>query len=98
MINQLFEKDYEFIMKSKLQSDPFEWTFSQYRKMTGGRFLVALREVIKSERVLFCKALIKMNINFSEEGLTAAGPAKWISKWGGAWNTAKYCRPPWLAD
>ena len=33
------------------------------------------------------------------------GLAKWIPKWGGgegvgggAWNTEKYCRPPWLAD
>ena len=34
---------------------------------------------------------------------TLTEPAKWISNWGGeagggAYNTEKYCRPPWLAD
>ena len=31
---------------------------------------------------------------------TSSGPAKWISKWRrkGAWNTKKYCQPPWLTE
>ena len=32
--------------------------------MSGGRFLVSLREVINSERVLACRSLIKEGINF----------------------------------
>ena len=35
--------------------------------MCGGRFLVSLREVLNSERILSCRSLIKENINFWEE-------------------------------
>ena len=39
--------------------------------MTGGLFLVGLREVINSKRILSAMALIKMNISFLKECLTA---------------------------
>ena len=35
--------------------------------MSGGRFLVSLREVLNSERILSCQSLIKENITFWEE-------------------------------
>ena len=38
--------------------------------MSGSRFLVSLREVLDSERILRCRSLIKENINFWEEVLT----------------------------
>ena len=37
--------------------------------MSGSRFLVSLREVLNSERILSCRSLIKENINFWEEDL-----------------------------
>ena len=37
--------------------------------MSGGRFLVNLREVLNSERILSCRSLIKENINFWEENI-----------------------------
>ena len=37
--------------------------------MSGGRFLVSLREVLNSERILICRSLIKENINFWEENI-----------------------------
>ena len=37
--------------------------------MNGGRFLVSLREVINSERILKCRLLIKVDIDFWEEHL-----------------------------
>ena len=37
--------------------------------MSDGRFLVILREVLNSERVLSCRLLIKENINFWEENI-----------------------------
>ena len=37
--------------------------------MNGGRFLVNLREVFNSERILTCRLLIKENINFWEENV-----------------------------
>ena len=37
--------------------------------MSGGRFLVSLREVLTTERILTCRSLLKENINFWEENL-----------------------------
>ena len=39
--------------------------------MRGGRFLVNLREVLNSERILRYRSLIKENINFCEKDLTS---------------------------
>ena len=56
-------------MTARLQSDPIERGISQYRQRSGGRFLVSLREVLNSARILSCRSLIKENINFWEEDL-----------------------------
>ena len=53
----------------RLQSDPIERRFSQYRQMSGGRFLVSLRDVYNSERILACRSLIKEGISFWAEDL-----------------------------
>ena len=37
--------------------------------MSGGRFLVSLREVLNTERILTCQSLLKENINFWKEDL-----------------------------
>ena len=39
--------------------------------MNGGSFLVSLREVLNSERILRCRSLTKENINFWEEDLAS---------------------------
>ena len=69
LIDELVNEGYSFVMTSRLQSDPIEKRFSQYRQMSGGRFLVSLREVLNSERILSCRSLIKKNINFWEENI-----------------------------
>ena len=56
-------------MTGRFQSDPIERRFSQYRQMSGGRFLVRLREVMHSERILACRSLIKEDINFWNENI-----------------------------
>ena len=38
----------------------------QYRQMRGGRFLVSLREVLNSERILQCRSLLKENVKILE--------------------------------
>lgn len=58
---------YEYVMTARLQSDPVERRFSQYRSMSGGRFLVSLREVNNSERILACRSLIKEGVYFWNE-------------------------------
>ena len=49
---------------AKLQSDPVERRFSQYRQLNGGNFLVSLKEVKDSEKILLCQTLIKENVDF----------------------------------
>ena len=70
LVDELLEEGYSFVLTGRLQSDPIERRFSQYRQMCGGRFLVILREVLNSERILACRSLIKENINFWEEDLS----------------------------
>ena len=64
LIDELLNDGYDFILTSRLQSDSIERHFSKYRQMSGGRFLVSLREVLNTERILSCRSLIKKNINF----------------------------------
>ena len=59
------------MITASLQSDPVERRYCQYRKMSDGRFLDNLREVLNSERILRCRYLIKENINFWEGDLTS---------------------------
>ena len=62
----LFEEGYDFVLLVRLQSDPLERRFSQYRQMSGGRFLVSLREVNSSEKILKCRALLKNNLDLED--------------------------------
>ena len=76
LIKELLSEEYEFVMTSRLQSDPVERRFSQYRQMSGGRFLVSLREVQNSERILACRSLIKEDIDFWKEDLGSDKPVQ----------------------
>ena len=68
-MQELLDEGYEFIFTHRFQSNPLENRFSQYRQMSGGRFLVSLQEVLSTERILTCQSLLKRNINFCEEYL-----------------------------
>ena len=56
---------YDCVLTGRLQSDPLERRFSHYRQMSGGRFLVSLQEVIKSESIIKLKSLLKRNIQIT---------------------------------
>lgn len=64
LIRELLAEGYEFVFTRRLQSDPIENRFSQYRQMSGGRFLVSLREVQSSEKILVCRSLLKIGDDF----------------------------------
>ena len=68
--DDLLNEAYQYVITARLQNDPIK-CFSQYRQMRGGRFLVNLREVLNSERILRYRSLIKENINFWEKDLTS---------------------------
>ena len=69
LIDEFLNDGYDYILTARLQSDPIERRFSQYRQMSGGRFLVSLREVRNTERILSCRSLIKNDIDFWKEDL-----------------------------
>ena len=46
LIEDLLSRNYEFVLTSRLQIDPLELRFSKYRQMSGGRFLIGLRDGI----------------------------------------------------
>ena len=58
LTDKLLEEGYLYLLLGRFQSDPLERRFSQYRQMSGRRFLVSLQEVLNSERILACRSLI----------------------------------------
>ena len=65
LIEDLLAEGYDFIMTSRFQSDPLERRFGQYRLMSGGRFLVGLREATSSGKIIKLKTLLKNDISIS---------------------------------
>lgn len=65
----LFAEGYDFVIPAKFQSDPLEKRFSQYRQMSGGNFLVSLREILVSEKTLLFRSLLKSNVNVWQEDI-----------------------------
>ena len=59
LLDKLLMDDHKYILTARLQSDPIERRFSQYRQLNGGHFFVSLREVEISEKNLLCQTLLK---------------------------------------
>ena len=80
LLDELLIDDHKYILTARLQSYPIERRFSQYRQLNGGHFLVSLREVETSEKILLCQTLLKENINFWEEELAVTNTTQEIEK------------------
>ena len=59
--NRRLTEAYQYVITAKLQGDPVQWRFSQYRQMRDGKFLNNFRGVLNSKRILRCRSLIKEN-------------------------------------
>ena len=66
----LIRDGFHYVLPGRLQTDPLERIFSQYRQMSGGRFLVSLTEILRSEKIITYQHLLKRDIDFS--GLTVS--------------------------
>ena len=53
--SDLLNEGYKYIITGRLQTDPLEPIFSQYRQMLGGRFVAGHKEVYRSESILKLK-------------------------------------------
>ena len=61
----MLAEGYDFIVTSRFQRDPLEMQFGQYQQMSGGRFLVRLRQAALSEKIIKLRALLKDDIDIS---------------------------------
>ena len=68
-MSELHAEGFTFVIPRRFQSDPLEKRFAQYRQMSGGRFLVSLRKVESSEKILLIRSLIKEDINVWDEDI-----------------------------
>jgi len=59
LIEDLLCEGYDFVLTSRFQSDPIERRFGQYRQMSGGRFLISLKDVMCSENIVKLRSLVK---------------------------------------
>ena len=64
--NLSIAKGLKFVLTGRFQTDPLERRLSQYRGMSGGRFLVSLTEVLRSESIISYKILLKHDINYNQ--------------------------------
>ena len=69
IIEDLLSEGYEYVLTARFMTDFLERRFSRYRQMSGGRFLVSLREVYSSEKIISLLSLLKIGINIWEEDL-----------------------------
>jgi hypothetical protein len=67
LIEDLLSSGYDFVLTSRFQSDPLERRYGQYRQMSGGRFLVSLKDVVTSEKILKIKSLLREGFDINEE-------------------------------
>ena len=63
LIEELLFEGYRFVLTAKFQTDPLERRFSRYRQMNGGRFLVGLREVTTTEKIIKITQILKAEMN-----------------------------------
>ena len=62
LCDDLFSDGYEYIVAGRFQTDPLERRLSQYRQMSGGRFLISPKEVLKSESIIQVKTILKNSL------------------------------------
>ena len=69
LIQDLLNEGYQYILTSTFQSGPLERHVGKYRQMNGGNFLVSLRGVNNSKKILKIRSLIKEDIDIFESDI-----------------------------
>ena len=61
-MEDLLGEEYDFVLASKFQSDPPERQFGQNQQLSGGRFLLGLRDITSPEKNIKIKSLLKKDL------------------------------------
>ena len=67
LLSESLNDGHKNVHTTRFQKDSLEQQSSKNRHISGGRFLVSLREVKNSEKFLKISSIVKENINFWEE-------------------------------
>ena len=74
LIEDLLQEGYNYVLTARFQSDPLERRFSRYRQMNGGNFLVSLREICNSEKILLIHSLLREGLDFWKDEVSVFNP------------------------
>ena len=66
LIEDLLDDGFDYVLTARFQSDPLERRFGQYRQMSGGRFLVSLKDTEISEKIIKIMSLVKVGCDIDE--------------------------------
>ena len=66
LIEDLLVDGFNFVLTARFQSDPLERRYGQYRQMSGGRFLVSLRDIHVSEKIVKIKSLVQEGFDIND--------------------------------
>ena len=69
LIEDLLKEDYVYVLTARFLTNFLERRFSRYRQMSGGKFLVALREILNSAQICMMTSLLKAGSNVWEVDL-----------------------------
>ena len=75
------EKDFEYFLTGKAQSDKIEKRFGKARQMTGGDLYASVRQFLETDRTLRVKNLAKLNKTMAEiKNIFSEANQDWIEK------------------
>ena len=63
LIEDNLRDGYKYVLTPWFQNDPLEKRYGQYRQISGGKVLVAVKDVIRSENILKIKILVRERFN-----------------------------------
>ena len=66
----LEQKNYQFVLLGKFQTDPLEHRFSRYRSLSGSNYHISVQEILNSEKKLKAISCMKMLSNNNDVTLT----------------------------
>lgn len=69
LTEDLLNEGYDFVLTGRFQTDHCELNIGKVRGMSGGRFLVSLTEVMRSESIILLQSLLKESIDIWDEDL-----------------------------
>ena len=66
LIEELLADIFKYVLTARFQSDPIERRYRQYRQMCGGRYLVSLKDINTSEKIIRIKCLVQEGSNIDD--------------------------------